>query len=279
MCARVPSSLAGCRRLGLDLAEWNRRRYLDFVTVGKFLQLVQELPIAEFKRALPGLPVCASIDYVLGGPLVDGYFLPRDGTAEIYRGTAAALYAQGADGLALFNMFAAQANGNDPQGKNWNHEEPLEVLREMGDPATLEGRPKLYVADARFPLFDRPRFDSPAHLPAVSQPSAPLHLTLHVGEKSPRKKKCVLRVVLAGPAELKVELNGRALGSRAATLVHLFPEPYDQKPPALATCRDFTVDGSVLKYGANEITVSASEKITVAGLELAVESVEPSPTR
>ncbi|MDB6128851.1 MAG: hypothetical protein JWM35_2747 [Verrucomicrobia bacterium] len=138
LCVRVPSSLAGGRRIGLDPVEWCRRGYLDFLTVGKFLQLVQGLPIAEYKQAMLGLPVYASIDYVLGGPLVDGYFRPRDGTAEIYRGAAAALYAQGADGITLFNMFAAQANGNDPQVRDWIHDEPLEVLREMGDPATLE---------------------------------------------------------------------------------------------------------------------------------------------
>ena len=277
LCVRVPSSLAGCRRLGLDVIEWHRRGLLDFLTVGKFLQLVQALPIAEYQQALPGLPVCASIDYVLGGPLIAGYFHPRDGTAEIYRGAAAALYAQGAAGLTLFNMFAAQANGSDPSGRNWNHDEPLEVLREMGDPATLEGKAKLYLVDSAFRLFDRPLFDAKALLPAKSGPAAPLRTTLQVGERRPAGKTCTLRVVLAQPAAgatLTVELNGRGLGlARPAQSPHLFPEPYDQKPPEVGQCHDFTVDGAALKFGANEIVVGASTPVTVASIELAVEAL------
>jgi hypothetical protein len=253
---------------------WHQRGFLDFLTVGKYLQLVQALPIAEYQRALPGLPVCASIDYVLGGPLLAGYFHPRDGTAEIYRGAAAALYAQGAAGLTLFNMFAAQANGPDPAGHDWSHEEPLGVLRELGDPVTLEGTDKLYLVDAAFTLFDRPLFDAPAPLPAPSAPAAPLRATLHVGERSPAGKTCTLRVVTAQAepgVRLTVELNGRTLGpARPAISAHLFPEPYDQKPPELGQCRDFAVDGADLKYGANNITVHAAQPVTVASIELAV---------
>jgi len=274
LCARVPSSLAGCRRIGLDPVAWHQCGALDFLTVGKFLQLVQALPIAEYQRAMPGLPVCASIDYVLGGPLIDGYFHPRDGTAEIYRGAAAALYAQGADGLTLFNMFAAQANGLDPAGRNWNHEEPLEVLRELGDPATLEGRDKLYLVDSTFTLFARPLFDASAPLPAVVTPAAPLRVTLAVGEKNPAGKTCTLRVVLAKivpGAVLTVALNGRALGpARPAGQAHLFPEPYDQKPPELGQCHDFVVEGAALNYGANEISVLAAVPVDVTSIELAV---------
>ncbi|MFI5357734.1 MAG: hypothetical protein ACHQ4G_10405, partial [Opitutales bacterium] len=274
LCVRVPSNRAGCRRIGLDPVAWHQRGCLDFLTVGKFLQLVQALPVAGFKRAMPGLPVCASIDYVVGGPLIDGYFHPRDGTAEIYRGAAAALYAQGADGLTLFNMFAAQANGLDPQGRNWNHDEPLEVLHELGDPATLEGTDKLYLVDSTFMLFARPLFDSPAPLPATVSPAAPLRVGMTVGEHHPAGKTCTLRIVTAEVvpgAVITVQVNGRALGpARPAQSPHLFPEPYDQKPPEPGQCQDFTVEGALLKYGANEISVLASVQVTVTSIELAV---------
>ena len=274
LCVRVPSSLAGCRRIGLDPVAWHQHGWLDFLTVGKFLQLVQTLPIAEYRRAMPGLPICASIDYVVGGPLIDGYFHPRDGTAEIYRGAAAALYAQGADGLTLFNMFAAQANGRDPQGRDWNHGEPLEVLREIGDPATLEATDKLYLADSTFTLFARPLFDARATLPAACGPETPLRVTLQAGERNMAGKKCTLRVVtakLVPDVVIHVEMNGKELGiSRPAQSSHLFPEPYDQKPPELGQCRDFTVDGAMLRYGANELSIQGSAPVTIASVELAV---------
>lgn len=276
LCVRVPSSLSGCRRVGLDPAAWHARGCLGFLTVGKFLQLVFALPIAEFKRALPGLPVHASIDYVVGGPLIGGYFHPRDGTAEIYRGAAAALYAQGADGLTLFNMFAAQCNGPDPAGRDWNHEEPLAVLRELGSPATLEGTNKLYLVDSAFTLFDRRFYDCRPQLPAAVTPDAPLLATLFIGERNAAGKKCTLRIVAAAPAPhamFAVQVNGHSQGAaHAAELPHLFAEPYDQKPPELARLRDFTVSGAALQFGTNEIAVLASEPITVTSIELAVES-------
>jgi hypothetical protein len=274
LCARVPSSLAGCRRIGLDPVAWHQRGGLDFLTVGKFLQLVQALPVAEYQRAMPGLPICASIDYVVGGPLIDGYFHPRDGTAEIYRGAAAALYAQGAEGLTLFNMFAAQANGLDPSGRDWNHDEPLEVLRELGGPATLENTDKLYLVDSTFRLFARPLYDACAMLPATCAPATPLGVTLNVGERNPAGKKCTLRIVtreIGSGVAVTVQVNGRTLGpAHPATKAHLFPEPYDQKPPELGQCHDFTVEGAILIYGANEISVLASVPVTLTSIELAV---------
>jgi hypothetical protein len=278
LCVRVPSSLSGCRRVGLDPVAWHARGCLDFLTVGKFLQLVFALPVADFKRALPGLPVHASIDYVVGGPLIDGYFHPRDATAEIYRGAAASLYAQGADGLTLFNMFAAQCNGCDPAGRNWNHEEPLGVLGEMGDPATLEEPDKLYLVDAAFTLFDRPFFDGRASLPAAVTPDAPLLAALFAGDRNSGGKRCTLRVVLTAAPEpgamFAVQVNGILQGpARAAERSHLFSEPYDQKSPELECVRDFAVRSADLKFGANEIAVLVSVPVTVASIELAVEVV------
>ncbi len=274
LCARVPSSLSGCRRVGLDPVAWHQRGCLDFITVGRFLQVYFDLPLAEYKRALPGLPVHASIDYIVGGAYVDRYLYARDNSAEIYRAAAAALYAQGADGLTLFNMFAARVNGNDPQGKNWNHLEPLEVLQELGDPATLEDRDKLYLVDATFKIFDLRFFDCHAALPVVTAPDSPLLVKMILAEKAPEKRKLRLRVVLesavAGVA-LLVQLNGHTQGTgKPVTEGHLFPEPYDQKPPLPEHCLDFTVAAECLNYGANEIAVLASAPVTVVSIELAV---------
>ena len=144
----------------------------------------------------------------------------------------------------------------------------------MGDPATLEGRDKLYLVNSTFTLFARPLFDARAPLPAALKPNVSLRVTLAVGELHPAGKSCTLRVVTAQPATdggLTVQVNGRALGAaRLATVPHLFPEPYDQKPPELAQCLDFIVDGAVLQDGANEISLLATVPVTVTSIELAV---------
>lgn len=275
LCVRVTSSLSGCRRVGLDPVEWHRRGYVDFLTVSRFLKLHYALPIAEYKRALPGLPVCSTVEYIIGGGGAHGvYIYPRDGTAEAYRGAAAAHYAQGSDGIYLFNFYVTRGNGLDPSGRDWSHTEPVEVLREVGDPATLEGTDKLYLVDATYDLFDFRFIDAKEPLPAAMTPDAPLLATMIVAEKNAAARKCTLRVVTAKPepdAMIAVQINGRLQGpGRVAERPRLFDEPYDQWPPAPGCSRDFAVDGAVLEFGANEIAVLSSVPITVTGIELAV---------
>ena len=275
LCVRVTSSLSGCRRTGLDPVEWHRRGYLDFLTVTRFLKLHYALPIAEYKAALPGLPVCSTVEYILGGSGAHGvYIYPRDGTAEAYRGAAAAHYASGSDGIYLFNFYVTRGNGLDPTGRDWSHTEPVEVLKQVGDPATLEGTDKLYLVDNVSDLFDFRFVDARELLPAATTPDAPLLAMMIVAEKNAAARTCTLRVVTAKPepgALIMVQVNGRLQGqAKAAEKARLFDEPYDQTPPLVACCRDFAVNGADLKFGANEIAVMSSVPITVMNIELAV---------
>ena len=272
---RVGSSLSGCRRVGLDPIEWHRRGYLDFLTVGRFLQLHYELPVAAFKRALPGLPVLTTIDSYLaseGEHFVRVY--PRDASAEMFRGAAAALYAQGSDGISLFNMYVCRGNNPDAEGREWAHLEPQEIMSEVGDPATLEETNKLYAVDTVSPLFNHPFVDPQALLPGEVSPRYPLVTKLFVGEKNAAARKCVLRVRTDRPmpeVSFTVQVNGFGLGTgREATTSQLFEEPYDQTRPEPKRSRDFIVDGRFLEYGENEVVVLASDHMIVSHLEMAV---------
>lgn len=275
LSVRVPSTLSGCRRIGLDPVEWHRRKYLDFLTVSRFLQLRYELPIAEYKAALPGLTIYSALDYIINGRGAHGqYIWPRDGIAEAYRGAAAAHYAQGSDGLYVFNMYVPRGNGRDPSGKDWSHPEPAEVLKEIGDPQTLVDKTKLYLVDAAYPLFDLRFFDAPSPLPAEAGPTSPLLVPMIVAERELAQRRCVLRLVTKSPAAgicLILQVNGRRQGvATAAERPRLFSEPYDQNPPDPGCSFDFSANGADFIYGRNEIAVLASAPITVVGLELAV---------
>lgn len=275
LCVRVQSSLSGCRRVGLDPIEWHRRGYLDFLTVTRFLKMHHALPIPEYKAALPGLPVHSTLEYIVNGLGAHGvYIYPRDGFPEVYRGAAAAHYALGSEGISLFNFYVTRGNGLDPSGRDWSHTEPVEVLKELGDPATLEGKDKLYLVDDVSILFDFRFLDARELLPAAMTPDAPLLATMIVAEKNAAKRKCTLRVVTAKPepgALIRVQVNGRLQGpSRPAEKPRMFDEPYDQMPPDVARCRDFAVNGADLKFGANEIAVMSSVPLTVTNIELAV---------
>ncbi len=102
--------------IGLDPVAWAREDLVDFLVVSHYLRNDFPLPIAEFRRQLPDtLPLYASIEVV---PEPDNY-----------RKIARELWGDGADGLLLFNFFTGRENGREP---------PFELLKELGDPATIK---------------------------------------------------------------------------------------------------------------------------------------------
>ncbi len=73
------------------------------------------LPIAEFRQRLPAtLPVYASIEV--------------EPDRADYRRIARQLWADGVDGIHLFNFFTTREGGKEP---------PFDLLKELGDPQTI----------------------------------------------------------------------------------------------------------------------------------------------
>jgi YVTN family beta-propeller protein len=116
--------------VGLDPVTWAHEGLLDFVTVSHYLRNDFTLPVSEWRKALPhGMPIYASVEY-------EPFPWP-------YRHLARQLYAEGADGLMLFNFFARRESGR---------KEPYTFLfKELGDPDTILGP---------LPHFQRPDFST-----------------------------------------------------------------------------------------------------------------------
>ncbi len=139
LAARVPSDYGrsaprydAARAIGCDPAAWAKQGWIDFLTVSEFLFVRYDLPIRPWKRLLPEVPVYGGIECAEG---------PRREqclTAEKYRRAARHLWADGADGIYLFNFFTTREHEQDP------FEPPFEVLQDIGDPHTIS-------ADGRAP--------------------------------------------------------------------------------------------------------------------------------
>lgn len=271
---RVPSTLSGCRRVGLDPVSWHQSGCLDFLTIARFLQIYSNLPISDFRKALPGLPIRSCVEHIVSATEHQGYRYPRDGTPEIFRGVAAAAYSMGASGLTLYNWFVTLGRSPTPGGKDLRHPEPRQLFSELGNPDTLDPLPKLYRVDSTFPNFDLRFWDSHAPLPAGATPDSPLLLTLRVAEKRKGRKSFRLRVEFGGsvPPQSFLQVNGygQGLGEPAQT-PHLFREPYDSSPPDPARCRDWQVDPKSLHHSKNEVAVMVSAPARILNVELAVQ--------
>jgi hypothetical protein len=120
--ARPEQNLA----IGLDPVSWCHDSLLDFVVVSHYLRNDFPLPIAKFRDRLPAnAPVYASIEV--------------ESDRDDYRRIASRLWADGADGILLFNFFTGRESGKEP---------PFDLLKELGDPETI---PAVSVVSANTP--------------------------------------------------------------------------------------------------------------------------------
>jgi hypothetical protein len=124
MSVRVPMTMNTCLQHGLDPVAWHEAGLLDFLTVSQQYRGHVTLPIQEFKDALGDLPVYACIEADSRNQ-----FVPKLGLEGYYRKAAANMWADGADGIYLFNFFVYRESGRKPGCI----EPPFAVLKELGD--------------------------------------------------------------------------------------------------------------------------------------------------
>lgn len=125
LAVRVPTSYDYCLQNGLDPVEWANQGWIDFLTVSEFLFVRYDLPIAPWKKLIKNIPVYGSIECAEGNPFESCL------TPDKYRRAARHLWADGADGVYLFNFFTTR------EWKEQGFEPPFEVLTELGDPTKL----------------------------------------------------------------------------------------------------------------------------------------------
>jgi hypothetical protein len=133
LASRVPSIYEKSREIGCDPVVWTKNGWIDFLTVSEFLFVRYDLPIAPWKKMISTIPIYGGIEpqhgewQTMPGPRL-GYLSPDE-----YRRAARHLWANGTDGIYLFNFFCPREEGDKA------FEPPFEILKELGDPKALEG--------------------------------------------------------------------------------------------------------------------------------------------
>jgi len=130
LAARVPTSYQQCREVGLDPVVWAREGWTGFLTISEFLYTRYDLPVKPWKELISEVPIYASIEFNEGDPTNFELYM----TAAKYRRAARHLWADGADGVYLFNFFRFSIGEEQ-------FEPPSEVLSELGDPEALQAKP------------------------------------------------------------------------------------------------------------------------------------------
>jgi 3-keto-disaccharide hydrolase len=119
LCARIMAKPEQNVAIGLDPITWAQEGLVDFLVVSHYLRNDFPLPVSEYRKLLPeGMPVYASIEVA-----------PNTAT---YRDIGRYLWAEGADGILLFNFFTTRERGAEP---------PFHVIAELADPTALGAAP------------------------------------------------------------------------------------------------------------------------------------------
>jgi hypothetical protein len=254
LAARVPTTPDGCRRLGVDVAEWARLKLIDFLTPAPFLSCDTIIPIDEF-RVLMGanaVPIYAGTDMNHSG---------RCHTVESYRGWAMGVYDQGADGLNLFNF---------PCWTEYLADQPYEWVADLDAPAKIRGKPALYTLVT---TMHRAGVDAPTPLPRPVAAGKSVDLSLRLPVTALPASRALL-LIAAGP-DAGVSINGTALTNpRRPSSANIFMAFLDKdlmsREPDMNLCRVFMVSPPVLKPGVNAIRVTNKGKAdaTIVRLDL-----------
>jgi hypothetical protein len=269
LAVRVPTTIDGGKRLGLDVAAWIGEGLIDLVVPSCFFAQDMEEDVREWVELAhgTGVQIYASIEEAYRAGHTSGFrrwfFNPPVMTPlsnEMICGLAARHWQRGVDGIYVFNFF-----GTAPTYDYDNRE----ALDDIGDPRRLEHKDKLYVVTRSHDSFPN-CLQTQRQIPTPVS-AEPVILTIDVPDDL-QVAQDRLRTVslwlhldnLTVDDQLAVTLNGTPLDCANP----MPPGGYDPTPDSWLR---FDLMDELPAQGTNKITVCMVERNTRLADELAVE--------
>lgn len=262
LATRAPVTIELGRYMGTDIQKWVKEGLVDFVTLGggyvPFSMPTAEVASICHQYGVPVYPCVSASGMSRRAPFGKGQLYGIEG----WRATAANAFAQGADGISLFNLFPSP--GNDA-----HNELVRQAFSELGDPATLAGKDKLFVLDNEAHMTTHgyvnhivPHAEC---LPKAVEAGKTTTVTVRVSDVPPAVKGAVhLRIQLENESQVAVQLNGHPIDlERSSELEKHFGMAWMAGP----------VSQEILRDGENRVAVQLPEgaaAVRLTGVEVAV---------
>jgi hypothetical protein len=305
---RIPAALGALRSIGLDVLALVDAGHINFLSFSNYMQTGWDLPLDELRKqvgdsvalygniesGLNGLPVCnPDIVVPTDQPQLDA--APRTGVqmrcpfvvTEALLGAVAGRWALGADGIELYNYYAADEDDANRICTWDNIEADYTAIPHLHSLDTLRGREKQYALTTMLSPVWNPPFDTPDQLPQVLQPDWRKSFRIPMcAESKSDTLEGVIQIVIDRQDVLppiSVSFNDSwPTGEGEATDRILFPqrEYSHHTPEHTALNFTFSVDG--IRDGWNEVSVyngshdrhTAQDRhdksITIRSVELAI---------
>ena len=244
LSARVPNNLAGCRYVGLDIAEWTRQGLVDFLVACPFLTSDYSPPIGELREELGDspVPIYGGMDVNIGTQLH---------CRESYRAVALSLFDSGADGIYLFNFPCCWPPYLGAIPYDW--------LAGLDDPQGCAVKPLLFALS--YQRARTPNVDLPGVLPVSLPAGGEVELTLQLPAAALPAHRALVLVHSGGDVALAV--NGQVVPELTCLRpAELFVEHidnqhgFDRYRPGPGECRVFQPPTSLLRAGANRLRLT-----------------------
>jgi hypothetical protein len=238
LTVRIPTSLAGCRSLGVDLAEWVKCGWVDFVSTSPFLTTDFVQPIEEMRAAFADtvVPIYAGFDFEHG---------VQRHNPESLRAVFTGLYGSGADGIYVFNF---------PCWRQTTVATPYHWLEGMHEPEQAARMPMLFSVPQH---WHRKHVDLPGVLPVVVPALGEVTVTLELPAAALPVRRAML--LISGSQNCDVELNGAAVewlpGLKGAEIFVEYTGLTDApgRRDSHGVCRSYRCDPHGLKAGVNQL--------------------------
>ena len=273
---RVPSTIPGCHYDGIDIEEWVRQNLIDMITVGS---RAIGMEISEFKQMIGDKPIRlhASLD---GGDPYHGPSGYETVPVEVYRGIAANLLSQGADGIYLINWYFCSSV--EKSKKAWGYllnanktgvESQTQAIQEFGRLETMHLKDKIFPVGRRWGggVFNIWQFfvntnafePLPIELPGGKFPAQVYaRVADNLAELQEYIKSVELRIQFSGPAkEQKIETKINGTDAKNFEIKDGGWYIYNTRPMQYAV-------------GKNMISVRLPEPEKIDGEKISIEKVE-----
>ena len=261
---RIPCYVDTHDAIGVDPAAMAAAG-VDFITISNFLLTTSQTDLPRIRHAAPAVAIYQELTGATNVDHARGVASDIRTTDIIFRTAADIAYAQGADGVSLFNFayYRAHAGGTGPFD-----EPPFAVIPTLRAPRSAAGLPRCIVLAAD---FNQPARAVPL-MPQGFDRGRTRRLTFTMPADPANSGRLRLRAREAGRRQWLVTLNGRTLVADAS-LAPLVVDPYRANAaidPARFTA--FVLPPGIVRDGDNRlvVTLAAGPPAVIDYLDVAI---------
>lgn len=190
---RIPAALGALKSIGLDVRAVVDAGLVDFLSFSNYMQTAWDLPIDRLRAEFDAdIAIYGNVESVVNGVPAYNPEIAALGEAQVavspgdlpgseircpyvvteaLQGAAAGQLALGADGIVLYNYYAAdEDNARIRICTKENMRADYSAIRSVGDLEALRGKPKQYALTTVLGPVWNPPFDTPDQLPVILEP-------------------------------------------------------------------------------------------------------------